>query len=74
MSMRKTDEERMRGRAIGVPFPPNRIPELNALAEKNGLTRAAQIRMLLLNKLDELKKQSDNSNQGGRRNERTDED
>lgn len=57
MNPRKPDEERMRDCMIGVPFPRSRKGEVKRHADANGLSMAAWSRMIILNKLDEIKKQ-----------------
>jgi hypothetical protein len=56
MNPKKTDGERMRDKIQGMPFPPERVQELESIAKSKGLSKSAFIRMCVLERLNEIKK------------------
>ena len=56
MNKKKTDQDRMRDRLIGVPFPPKLVPELQQIAEDMGLSMAGVLRFAYCKYRRSLKK------------------
>ena len=55
MNPKKPAEKRMRGTMIGVSFPPDRVAEVKAIADANGLTMSAWVRLAIFQRLDDLR-------------------
>lgn len=56
MNPKKPPGQRMRNGHIGVSFPPDRLDEVKSVAEANGLSVSAWVRLAIFQRLDAIKK------------------
>lgn len=55
MNPKKEDRHRIRDCQIGVGFPRGRLAEVREVADANGLTVSAWVRMVIMQRLDAIK-------------------